>query len=116
MTSHEQEQYELLLDKTFDTDHDEDGVCLNPMPRRLMDLHETALAAGRRIGLSSVPKPTMVCLAIMAGCLECALVQQDDPAWALANTKPTPVLGPAKRRPGRPTNKEREARALAETA
>jgi hypothetical protein len=93
MTPQEHEQYEWLVEKSFDDEH--------PMPERLVHLHEIAATAGRRIGLTSVPKPTMVCLAIMAGCFD-------------TNTDPAPVLDPPKRRPGRPTNKERAERALAE--
>jgi hypothetical protein len=107
MTSQEQEQYEWLLETTFDTDFDDAGVCRNPMPKRLVDLHDIALTAGRRIGLSSVPKSTMVCLAIMAGCFESTPVVDDR-----ANVNRAPVFDSAKRRRGRPTNKEREARAL----
>jgi hypothetical protein len=103
MTPHEREQYELLLDKTFDTDFHDDGASKNPMPKRLVELHELAYAAGRRLGLTSVPKPTMVCLAIMAGCFDYAVL-----------VKPAEVPALPKRRPGRPTNKEREERALAE--
>lgn len=109
MKPQEREQYEWLLEKTFDTDFDEDGASTNPMPKRLVELHEIALTAGRRIGLTSVPKSTMVCLAIMAGCFDNVPIVDDR-----MNEKPAKVFGPVKRRPGRPTNKEREERALAE--
>lgn len=101
MTPQEHEQYEWILEKSFDAEH--------PMPRRLVELHELAYSVGRRVGLTSVPKSTMICLAIMAGCFEKRQVADDAANVKLAKTVELP-----KRRPGRPTNKEREERAFAE--
>jgi hypothetical protein len=94
MTSYELETYELLIGQTFSDE--------NPMPQRLRKLHARVLELAQHVGVRTLSKDVMALIAVMADGVEEAPVA------------PVPVLGPRKRRPGRPTNKEREERARLE--